>query len=153
VTSSWSRARWARTASTTRSCSHMPARKSEALMDGLATPQTHKACPGDRPSTTYVLPALEPYTLGALLAIYEHKVFVQGVVWGIDSFDQWGVELGKNIAGQDPAGSPRGRGDAAPGDPPPAGPHPEARPRVAGREPWRATTSSASSRRCAWPSS
>jgi glucose-6-phosphate isomerase len=47
-----------------------------------------------------VLPALDAYHLGALLAIYEHKVFVQGVVWGINSFDQWGVELGKTIAGQ-----------------------------------------------------
>ena len=69
-------------------------------MEGLATPQTHKACPGDRPSTTFVLPALDPHHLGALLAAYEHKVFVQGVVWGINSFDQWGVELGKTIAGQ-----------------------------------------------------
>ena len=74
--------------------------QSEALMEGLATPQTHKACPGDRPSTTYVLPALDAFHLGALLAIYEHKVFVQGVLWGIDSFDQWGVELGKTIAGR-----------------------------------------------------
>jgi glucose-6-phosphate isomerase len=74
--------------------------QSEALMEGLATPQTHKACPGDRPSTTYVLPALDAYHLGALLAIYEHKVFAQGVIWGIDSFDQWGVELGKTIAGR-----------------------------------------------------
>lgn len=74
--------------------------QSEALMEGLATPQTHKACPGDRPSTTYVMPSLDPFHLGALLAIYEHKVFVQGVVWGIDSFDQWGVELGKTIAGK-----------------------------------------------------
>ncbi|HUP31159.1 MAG TPA: glucose-6-phosphate isomerase [Usitatibacter sp.] len=74
--------------------------QSEALMEGLATPQTHKACPGDRVSTTLVLPALDAYHLGALLAIYEHKVFVQGVVWGINSFDQWGVELGKTIAGQ-----------------------------------------------------
>jgi len=74
--------------------------QSEALMEGLATPQTHKACPGDRVSTTFVLPALDALHLGALLAIYEHKVFVQGVVWGINSFDQWGVELGKTIAGQ-----------------------------------------------------
>ena len=74
--------------------------QSEALMEGLATPQTHKACPGDRPSTTYVLPALDAFHLGALLAIYEHKVYVQGVLWGIDSFDQWGVELGKTIAGR-----------------------------------------------------
>ena len=74
--------------------------QSEALMEGLATPQTHKACPGDRVSTTFVLPCLDAWHLGALLAIYEHKVFVQGVVWGINSFDQWGVELGKTIAGQ-----------------------------------------------------
>jgi glucose-6-phosphate isomerase len=74
--------------------------QSEALMEGLATPQTHKACPGDRVSSTLVLPALDAYHLGALLAIYEHKVFVQGIVWGINSFDQWGVELGKTIAGQ-----------------------------------------------------
>jgi glucose-6-phosphate isomerase len=74
--------------------------QSEALMEGLATPQTHKACPGDRPSTTYVLPVLDAFHLGALLAIYEHKVFAQGVIWGIDSFDQWGVELGKTIAGR-----------------------------------------------------
>ena len=74
--------------------------QSEALMDGLATPQTHKACPGDRASTTFVLPALDAWHLGALLAIYEHKVFVQGTIWGINSFDQWGVELGKVIAGR-----------------------------------------------------
>jgi glucose-6-phosphate isomerase len=74
--------------------------QSEALMDGLATPQAHKACPGDRASTTIVLPTLDAYHLGALLACYEHKVFAQGVVWGINSFDQWGVELGKTIAGR-----------------------------------------------------
>jgi glucose-6-phosphate isomerase len=74
--------------------------QSEALMEGLATPQTQRACPGDRVSTTLVLPALDAYHLGALLACYEHKVFVQGVVWGINSFDQFGVELGKTIAGE-----------------------------------------------------
>jgi glucose-6-phosphate isomerase len=74
--------------------------QSEALMEGLATPQTHKACPGDRVSTTIVLPSLDARHLGALLACYEHKVFVQGVIWGINSFDQWGVELGKTIAGR-----------------------------------------------------
>ncbi|MGZ5113257.1 MAG: glucose-6-phosphate isomerase [Usitatibacter sp.] len=74
--------------------------QSEALMVGHATPQAHKACPGDRVSTTIVLPALDAYHLGALLACYEHKVFAQGVVWGINSFDQWGVELGKAIAGR-----------------------------------------------------
>jgi glucose-6-phosphate isomerase len=69
-------------------------------MTGVATPESWRACPGDRVSTTFVLPELDAFHLGALLAIYEHKVFVQGAVWGIDSFDQWGVELGKKIAGQ-----------------------------------------------------
>ncbi|MEO5692288.1 MAG: glucose-6-phosphate isomerase [Usitatibacter sp.] len=72
--------------------------QSEALMEGLATSTTYKACPGDRVSTTLVLPQLDAYHLGALLATYEHKVFVQGVIWGINSFDQFGVELGKTIA-------------------------------------------------------
>ena len=74
--------------------------QSEALMDGLATPETARACPGDRVSTTFVLPQLDAHSLGALLAIYEHKVFVQAVVWGINPFDQFGVELGKTIAGR-----------------------------------------------------
>lgn len=74
--------------------------QSEALMSGNATTETHRACPGDRPSTTIVLPALDAFHLGALIAIYEHKVFVQATLWGIDAFDQWGVELGKSIAGQ-----------------------------------------------------
>ena len=52
------------------------------------------------PSTTIILPRLDPRRLGMLLALYEHKVFVQGVVWGINSFDQWGVELGKQLAGR-----------------------------------------------------
>ncbi|MFD3810451.1 glucose-6-phosphate isomerase [Rhodococcus sp. NPDC058639] len=55
----------------------------------------HKVMPGDRPSTTVLAPVLSPSTLGQLIALYEHEVFVEGVVWGIDSFDQWGVELGK----------------------------------------------------------
>ena len=58
----------------------------------------HKIFPGNRPSTTLLLPRLDPATLGALIALYEHKVFVQGVIWGINSFDQWGVELGKALA-------------------------------------------------------
>jgi glucose-6-phosphate isomerase len=53
---------------------------------------------GNRPSTTILIPKLTPWHLGALLALYEHKVFVQGVLWGINSFDQWGVELGKKLA-------------------------------------------------------
>lgn len=58
----------------------------------------HKAHPGGRPSTLIVLPRLTPHSLGALLALYEHKVFVQSVVWGINPFDQWGVEYGKALA-------------------------------------------------------
>ncbi len=54
--------------------------------------------PGDRPSTTLLLDALTPQSLGALLALYEHKVFVQSMLWGINAFDQWGVELGKSLA-------------------------------------------------------
>ncbi|MDS1139982.1 glucose-6-phosphate isomerase [Pusillimonas sp. SM2304] len=58
----------------------------------------HRVHPGGRPSNLIVLPRLSPYTLGALLALYEHKVFVQGVIWGINPFDQWGVEYGKVLA-------------------------------------------------------
>ncbi len=58
----------------------------------------HLVCPGDQPSTTLLLPELAPFELGRLLALYEHKVFVQGWIWGIDSFDQYGVELGKEMA-------------------------------------------------------
>ena len=58
----------------------------------------HKIFPGNQPSTTLLLSRLDPATLGALVALYEHKVFVQGVIWGINSFDQWGVELGKTVA-------------------------------------------------------
>jgi glucose-6-phosphate isomerase len=54
--------------------------------------------PGNRPSTTIILPELSPYTLGLLIAAYEHKVFVQGVIWNLNSFDQPGVELGKKLA-------------------------------------------------------
>jgi glucose-6-phosphate isomerase len=58
----------------------------------------HRAFPGNRPSTTLVLNELTPRSLGALLAMYEHRVFTSGAVWGINSFDQWGVELGKALA-------------------------------------------------------
>jgi len=58
----------------------------------------HKVMPGNRPSTFILAARLEPHALGALIALYEHSVFVQGAVWGIDSFDQWGVELGKAMA-------------------------------------------------------
>jgi glucose-6-phosphate isomerase len=60
----------------------------------------HKVMPGNRPSTTLMLERLTPYALGSLVALYEHVVLTQGVVWGVDSFDQWGVELGKAMAGR-----------------------------------------------------
>ena len=58
----------------------------------------HKSFPGNRPSTTIIYDKLDPYTLGRLIALYEHRVFVEGVIWNINSFDQWGVELGKELA-------------------------------------------------------
>ncbi len=60
----------------------------------------HKVMPGNRPSTTILAPRLTPSTLGQLIALYEHQTFTQGVVWGIDSFDQWGVQLGKELANE-----------------------------------------------------
>jgi glucose-6-phosphate isomerase len=60
----------------------------------------HKVMPGNRPSSTIIGPRLTPSTLGQLVALYEHTVFTEGVIWGIDSFDQWGVELGKVMAAQ-----------------------------------------------------
>ncbi len=58
----------------------------------------HKTFPGNRPSITFLYRTLDPATLGALIALYEHRIFVQGVVWNVNSFDQWGVELGKELA-------------------------------------------------------
>ena len=58
----------------------------------------HKVFPGNRPTTTLLLDALTPRALGALIALYEHKVFTQSVIWGVNAFDQWGVELGKRLA-------------------------------------------------------
>ena len=58
----------------------------------------HRVFPGNRPTSTILAERLTPQTLGALVALYEHSVFTQGVIWGIDSFDQWGVELGKVLA-------------------------------------------------------
>jgi glucose-6-phosphate isomerase len=66
-----------------------------AEIDRLAP---HKVFPGDRPTNSILMERLTPETLGALVALYEHKVFCQGVVWGVNSFDQWGVELGKILA-------------------------------------------------------
>ncbi|NRB35145.1 MAG: glucose-6-phosphate isomerase, partial [Rhodobacteraceae bacterium] len=58
----------------------------------------HRVFPGDRPSTTLIYPRLTPYVLGQIIALYEHRVFVEGVILGLNSFDQWGVELGKELA-------------------------------------------------------
>ena len=90
--------------------------QSQALMQGKTTAQAaseraptasaaldpltlakHRTFPGNRPSTTFVLDELTPRSLGALVALYEHRVFTSGAVWGINSFDQWGVELGKAL--------------------------------------------------------
>lgn len=76
--------------------------QSSALMSGQPAPagQPHRYYPGNRPSNTVLLEELTPFNLGALIALYEHKVFAQGVIWNINSFDQWGVELGKKMANQ-----------------------------------------------------
>jgi len=73
-----------------------------AGLDGKAVAALlpHKVFPGNRPSNTLLYKKLCPRTLGRLIALYEHKVFVQGRIWGINSFDQWGVELGKQLAGE-----------------------------------------------------
>jgi glucose-6-phosphate isomerase len=73
--------------------------QAEALAFGRLRPESpHRSFAGDRPSTLILAPALTPSVLGQLIALYEHVVFVQGVIWGINSFDQWGVELGKELA-------------------------------------------------------
>ena len=83
--------------------------QSEALMRGRTLAEAeatvddpalapHKVFPGNRPSTTLLYATLDPGTLGRIIALYEHRVFVEGVIWGINSFDQWGVELGKELA-------------------------------------------------------
>ena len=66
--------------------------------NSIAAIAAHKVFEGNRPSNTIMLDELTPATLGSLIALYEHKVFVQGKIWGINSFDQWGVELGKQLA-------------------------------------------------------
>src|SRR6185312_13774470 len=75
-----------------------------ALMQGQPLSSTgdpiiaaQKIIPGNRPSNTLFLESISPHSIGALFALYEHKIFVQGAIWGINSFDQWGVELGKKL--------------------------------------------------------
>ena len=69
--------------------------RAEGVADDLVS---HKSFPGNRPSTMMMAPKLTPFVLGQLIALYEHRTFTQGVVWGVNSFDQWGVELGKVLA-------------------------------------------------------
>ena len=85
---------WGRTEAETRQVLSA-AGVSSAEIEELAM---HRSFPGNNPSNTIVYESLNPHVLGALLATYEHKVFVQGVLWDINSFDQWGVELGKALA-------------------------------------------------------
>jgi glucose-6-phosphate isomerase len=97
--------------------------QAEALAFGTDDPSLppHKVMPGNRPSTVWLAPRCTPYALGALVAAYEHKVTTLGALWGIDPFDQWGVELGKVLAGriaQELAGgegAPGTGGEGAPG--------------------------------------
>jgi glucose-6-phosphate isomerase len=77
--------------------------KSEQAVTAEGTPTwlvPHRVFEGNRPTNTLLAERLTPETLGALVALYEHSVFTQGVIWNIDSFDQWGVELGKVLAEQ-----------------------------------------------------
>ena len=69
-----------------------------ALLTGKDSELPQRRFDGNRPSSTILFKAIDPHTMGQLLALYEHKVFVQGIIWNINSFDQWGVELGKEIA-------------------------------------------------------
>ena len=89
--------------------------QAQALADGHRDDDPHRSYPGGRPSTLMLLDELTPNALGALLALYEHSVYVQSVLWGINAFDQWGVELGKRLAGE-LLPAVRGEG-AAPEDP------------------------------------
>ena len=74
--------------------------QTESLMKGseVDLADNHRYMPGNRPTNTFLFDKLSPYSLGKLIALYEHKVFVQGIIWDINSFDQWGVQLGKQIA-------------------------------------------------------
>ena len=74
--------------------------QSEALMDGQVNDDPFRNFEGNRPSNTIILKELSPKNLGSLIALYEHQVFVSGIIWNIYSFDQWGVELGKQLAKQ-----------------------------------------------------
>jgi glucose-6-phosphate isomerase len=72
--------------------------QAQAFMAGHEATEAAKQHPGGRPLTLLAFPRLDPATLGALIALYEHKVFVESVLWNVNPFDQWGVELGKKLA-------------------------------------------------------
>ena len=72
--------------------------QTEALMNGTPHDNPFRVFEGNRPSNSFLVKKITPHTLGQLIALYEHKIFVQGVIWNIFSFDQWGVELGKILA-------------------------------------------------------
>ncbi|NKB33547.1 MAG: glucose-6-phosphate isomerase [Pseudomonadales bacterium] len=75
--------------------------QSLALMEGKSSSEnSYQDIPGNRPSTTLLVDKLDPYNLGSLIALYEHKTYVQSVVWNINPFDQWGVELGKSLSSE-----------------------------------------------------
>ena len=75
----------------------------DAELSGMNASEKEKIAPfkvfeGNKPTNSFLIKKITPYTLGQLIAMYEHKIFVQGVIWNIFSFDQWGVELGKQLA-------------------------------------------------------
>ena len=73
----------------------------EVRAEGVAEERVpHRTFPGNRPTNSILVDELSPFTLGQLIALYEHKTFTQGAIWNINSFDQWGVELGKQLAQQ-----------------------------------------------------
>jgi glucose-6-phosphate isomerase len=72
--------------------------QTEALMNGTDHDNVYRVFEGNRPTNSFLVKQITPFSLGELIALYEHKIFVQGVIWNIYSFDQWGVELGKVLA-------------------------------------------------------
>ena len=74
------------------------ATKEKREKEQLGIPGAHLFCAGNRPSVTLIYPKLTPEILGKLLALFEHRTFVEGLIWNLNSFDQWGVELGKNLS-------------------------------------------------------
>jgi glucose-6-phosphate isomerase len=69
-------------------------------MKGAAHDNPYRVFQGNHPTNSFLIKQITPFTLGQLIALYEHKIFVQGIIWNIFSFDQWGVELGKVLAGK-----------------------------------------------------